>query len=300
MKFFSLYEKNVFYYQYVFNHIRSGKESFVLPSHGSSINHHSNVYILQLLNESHWASILQDLSPSGIKLYIKKQDILENFKDTFGKRISSYVQLSDSQVLEKIYQPYDILSTKEHSKLSILLETYTDTKDIERLKDRLYTIDFWLTHDYIDSLIHDDIASSYDHAQLLGIFATIKETFFGLLIYMTYLQNSQEAHQKDYGAERLLDLYTHTILQDTPNTRSILQEHIVKLLDAHQELLSLRTLLDDNQDYMYIGFNNWTSRIKQHNNGEALKNLSNEDEIWFLGYLKHMTYYNRRFLIPQH
>lgn len=299
MKFFQLYEKNVFYYQYVFNHIRSWKESFVLPSHGSSINHNSNVYIIQLLNEAHRASILQDISPSGIKLYIKKEDILEEFKSLFGGRISKRLQQTNEELIQDIYWRYDILTDSNKANLAQVMQEYVNTKDIERLKDRMYNIDFWIAEDYIDALMRSDISKHYDQSISLGIFATIKETLFGLLLYITYLQNSEESHQKDYSHDQFLDLYIYYLLGDTPETHQIFKDHITQLLTTYRDILSLWTLLDDNQDYMYIWFNNRTSWIKQQNINDLSNSLTSEDEIWLLGYLKHISYYNRRFLIPQ-
>lgn len=70
------------------------------------------------------------------------------------------------------------------------------------------------------------------------------------------------------------------------------------MLDEYSDILSLWILLDDNQDYMYIGFNNRISRCDMHHD-EAKMNISDEDTIRFLSYLKHISYYNRRLLIPQ-
>lgn len=61
----------------------------MLPSQGSIISHESNLFILQLLNESHWAILLQDINPCEIKLFIKKSEILTVFKDLFGDHISA-------------------------------------------------------------------------------------------------------------------------------------------------------------------------------------------------------------------
>jgi hypothetical protein len=70
------------------------------------------------------------------------------------------------------------------------------------------------------------------------------------------------------------------------------------ILDSYKEILSLRVLLDDNQDYMYIWFNNRSTWIEHQDLTLISDALSDEDVIRFMGYLKHMTYYNKRFLIP--
>lgn len=74
---------------------------------------------------------------------------------------------------------------------------------------------------------------------------------------------------------------------------------ITEILTTYQELLSLRTHLDDNQNYMYIGFNNRVSRSQDKIDIILTSDLPREDTIRRLGYLKNITYYNKRYLIPE-
>ncbi len=297
-KFFRLYEKNVFYYQYIFNHVRSGKDSFILPSQASIITHDSNLFIIQLLNESYWSILLQDINRSEIKLYIKKAEILDTFRELFGENISNALKLSHNNLLNTLYAPYGKIGLWDQIIEHIQLTT-TDT-EITNLKDRMYCIDFWLIQKYNTMLIQSHIHHYYDNPILLALFAMIKETLFGFLLYMQYIISCEESHQKSYHSDILIDLYCTTILQSNDSSHHILRIHIKTLLTEYSDILTLWTLLDDNQDYMYIGFNNRNTWSENNDLTNIADSLTDEDLIRFMGYLKHITYYNKRFLIPNH
>lgn len=79
--------------------------------------------------------------------------------------------------------------------------------------------------------------------------------------------------------------------------KPVMVKEIYHMLDRHVDILDIRILLDDNQDYMYIGFNNRVSLPHSTININE-DDISQEDTIRLLGYLKHITYYNRRMLMP--
>lgn len=54
------------------------------------------------------------------------------------------------------------------------------------------------------------------------------------------------------------------------------------ILSEYKEILSLWVLLDDNQDYMYIGFNNRSTWIDNQDLNILSELLSEEDIIWFM------------------
>lgn len=119
-------------------------------------------------------------------------------------------------------------------------------------------------------------------------------------MYIQYIKSCEESHQKDYNSDGLIDLYCTIILHSNESSHHILHTHIKHLVDQYSEVLTLRTLLDDNQDYMYIGFNNWNSWLENHDLNTLNESITDEDTIRFMGYLKHISYYNKRFLIPTH
>ena len=132
----------MFYYQYIFNHVRSGKDSFVLPTKASVISHESNLFIIQLFNESCRSILLQDSYKNDIKLYIKKTEILEIFKGFFGDQITSLIKLEQQDILEYIYRPYDIIGQK--TIISDRIIAYISEDEVSIIKDRMYCLDFWI------------------------------------------------------------------------------------------------------------------------------------------------------------
>ena len=171
-----LYEKNVFYYQYIFNHVRSGKDSFVLPTKASIISHESNLFIIQLWNENARAILLQDSNLSEIKLYIKKTEILDIFRELFGNDISNIIKYSNYDILKYIYAPYDVIGEKSNISDSIIAESTDD--DISIIKDRIYSLDFWIFTRYREKLATANIHHYYESPILLGLYAVLKETLF--------------------------------------------------------------------------------------------------------------------------
>ena len=295
-RFFTLYEKNVFYYQYIFNHVRSGKDSFVLPTKASIISHESNLFIIQLLNESYRSILLQDTYKNEIKLYIKKPEILEMFKELFWEQITWLIKDQHQNILEYIYRPYDIIGTKTNISDNII--AYITEDEVSIIKDRMYCIDFWIFEQTKEKIIASGILSQHESHVILWLFANMKETLFGYILYMQYIISCEESHQKDYHSNHLISLYCHTILQLHWPAAHTLGQLIKETLQSYKDILALWVLLDDNQDYMYIWFNNRSTRIEEKELFILWDSLTDEDIIWFIGYLKHITYYNRRFLIP--
>jgi hypothetical protein len=132
----------------------------------------------------------------------------------------------------------------------------------------------------------------------LGLLATLKETLFWFILYIQYIISCEESHQKNYCSDILIEIYCKYILQSTDMTLEFLQISIKKIIVDYREIFILWTLLDDNQDYMYIGFNNRNVWIENKDISSLVDSLTDEDIIWFMGYLKHINYYNKRFLIP--
>jgi hypothetical protein len=115
---------------------------------------------------------------------------------------------------------------------------------------------------------------------------------------MQYIISCEESHQKDYRSDSLIAIYCHTIAQLSWPAAHLLGKIIKETLHTYKDILALRVLLDDNQDYMYIGFNNRSTWTEDKDIFLLSESLNDEDIIWFIWYLKHITYYNKRFLIP--
>ena len=60
--------------------MRAGKQRFVLPHKTDIKNIYSNISLLKSFDETFIATILQDINPKDIRLYIKNKKIIELFK----------------------------------------------------------------------------------------------------------------------------------------------------------------------------------------------------------------------------
>ncbi|MEI6671873.1 MAG: hypothetical protein WCL02_00460 [bacterium] len=60
--------------------MRAGKQRFTLPHKTNIKNIYSNISLLKSFDEAFIATILQDINPKDIRLYIKNKKIIELFK----------------------------------------------------------------------------------------------------------------------------------------------------------------------------------------------------------------------------
>ena len=74
------YGKNVFFYKHTSENVRAGKQKFILPHKTDIKNIYSNISLLKSVAETFIATILQDINPKDIRLYIKNKKIIELFK----------------------------------------------------------------------------------------------------------------------------------------------------------------------------------------------------------------------------
>lgn len=292
-KFFKQYEQNAFYYQYIFNHIRSGKESFIVPTKATIISHRHNAFVMQLFSEGQWAILLQDLNPCETKLYIRKTEILDQFQEHCRTQMNTLLHVDRRELLSQLYSYIPSIFAPGFS-LDELIDTISD-REVSHLKDRLYCLDFWVVQKAIEAIRPIINYNTEPSILVLGCFATLKETLFGFLLYLTYIVSCEQAHQKNYSSDLLIRLYCESVLPNMPELIATIEN----IWQEYREMLDLWILLDDNQDYMYIGFNNWTIWLEQHGaTRQSLTLLTDEDCLWLRGYYKHITYYNKRFLIP--
>lgn len=135
------------------------------------------MYLIEQFNQTFISMILQDINTKDIKLYVSNNEIITTFKQFFAKKIKKYIDLADkNEFIEQIYQPID----KQLDSISIYQAIKEDinSNDIHRIKESLYTIDFWLAHTIIQKIYHKNIQLTKDYSDIniIGIFANVKET----------------------------------------------------------------------------------------------------------------------------
>ncbi len=103
---------------------------------------YSNNCILKLFESSFIATLLQDLLPKDIKLFIKNPTIVTQFADHFQTKISTIVRQKPLQLLQQAYHHYDpYFSTFSFSDMVM---KYYDKNAVPHIKENMYSPDYWM------------------------------------------------------------------------------------------------------------------------------------------------------------
>ncbi len=291
------YAKNLYYYSYINENIRAGKNKFTMPLKGDTSKVTTNFSVIKLYTEGMIASFFQDLNPKDAKLTIKNTQILEFFKTQFGEQISEMVKLTSNEFLEAFYAP--ILSQIKDSKAFVrVLSSSLQENDLVNLKDALYKLDFWISFSFFRRLESLKLWKQYDDSLLLALFGSIREIFFWLALLFVYLEQDKKSlsHEKN---EILLMIYVRDIL----GIKSKKADQVFKvMLETIKELIPILKLwisLDDNKSFFALIAKNWDSFSAEKSEEQLFASFSGEDLVWFRGLLKNIAYYNKRFVIPR-
>ena len=294
------YGKNVFYYKQTAEQVRAGKQKFILP-HKSGLNKniYSNASLLKSFDINALATLLQDLNPKDIRIYIKNKKIIEVFKSLTGKFISSIVKKTKIPFINFIYG--GLAQHLESKEFLDILHTHLNTQDIYRIKESIYNLDFWMNNSLYQELIYAKINLKKDYADLaiLWIFAKARETLFWFLMYLVYLQDEEKIKKISLHTELLIKIYIQDVLHIDEFYVKKITPILMVILQQYHEILKLWIELDDNKDYLRIWVENWISVVGGRSLEDIKKRITMEDVIWFTGYVKNITYYNKRLLIPQ-
>ena len=290
------YAKNLYYYSYINENIRAGKNKFTMPLKGDTSKVTTNFSVIKLYTEGMITSFFQDLNPKDTKLTIKNTQILELFKTQFGEQISEVVKLTSNEFLEAFYAP--ILSQVKDSKAFVsVLSSSLQENDLVNLKDALYKLDFWISFSFFKKLEALKLWKQYDDALLLALFGSIRETFFGLALLFVYLEQDKKSlsHEKN---EILLMIYVRDILGIKSKKADQVFKVMLETIKEVMPILKLWISLDDNKSFFALIAKNWDSFSAEKSEEQLLASFSGEDLVWFRGLLKNIAYYNKRFVIP--
>ena len=291
------YAKNLYYYSYINENIRAGKNKFSMPLKGDSSKVTTNFSVIKLYTEGMIASFFQDLNPKDTKLTIKNTQILELFKTQFGEQVSEMVKLGADKFLEAFYAP--ILSQIKDSKAFVrVLSSSLQENDLVNLKDALYKLDFWISFSFFKKLEALKLWKQYDDALLLALFGSIRETFFGLALLFVYLEQKEKAPSPQKN-EILLMVYVRDILGIKIKKADQVFKIMVETIEELKPILKLWISLDDNKGFFDLIAKNWDSFCAEKTEDQLLASFSGEDLVWFRGLLKNIAYYNKRFVMPR-
>ncbi len=291
------YAKNLYYYSYINENIRAGKNKFSMPLKGDSSKVTTNFSVIKLYTEGMIASFFQDLNPKDTKLTIKNTQILELFKTQFGEQVSEMVKLGADKFLEAFYAP--ILSQIKDSKAFVrVLSLSLQENDLVNLKDALYKLDFWISFSFFKKLEALKLWKQYDDALLLALFGSIRETFFWLALLFVYLEQKEKAPSREKN-EILLMVYVRDILGIKIKKADQVFKVMVETIEELKPILQLWISLDDNKGFFDLIAKNWDSFCAEKSEDQLLASFSGEDLVWFRGLLKNIAYYNKRFVMPR-
>jgi hypothetical protein len=133
--------------------------------------------------------------------------------------------------------------------------------------------------------------------------ALIRETILWFLIYYQYLQLTQKSGDKLQKLDLSLfkKIYILNILNRDESLLSTWLHLIDTLLEQFWIAFSTFVELDDNKEFFLILKENridFISKLWKKSELEKLNSFSMEDILRLRWVFKHITYYNKRYLIP--
>jgi hypothetical protein len=297
-----IYGKNQAYYQFVNKKIRSWKEKFFIPAWPLKTEAvRATAYLLKSQDEIALTTLLQDCNLRIWKLYVKNKALLDWFQAQYSENISSLIKLSNNEFVYQYYEPIFSKFKLWENVLKILQNAFTD-QDVVRLKNSLYAFDVQLFREVLSMFPRKKFQSLYNDTVMIQNLALLRETLFWFLIYFMYLQNVQwQDGEKKLNLLLLKKLYVSRVL----NWDDSLLLAWIKLLDTLLEqfwsVFSIFVEFDDNKEFLSILKENWLDFLKKlwkKSELEKESSFSIEDLLRLRWVLKHITYYNKRYLIP--
>jgi hypothetical protein len=94
----------------------------------------------------------------------------------------------------------------------------------------------------------------------------------------------------------MIPLFFGEILGIDVSLKPAFQKLVEQLLREFDVALTMFAEFDDNKMFFSLLWENWKDFIKGKTSAQVI--LSAEDLLWLRGTLKHITYYNKRYLIP--
>ncbi len=298
-----VYTKNQAYYQFVSKKIRSWKEKFFIPAgplKSDSIK--ATTYLLKSEDEIALTTLLQDCNPRIWKLYVKNKALLDRFQAQYSEMISPLIKLPTDEFVYQYYEPIFSNFKLWVNVLKILENAFTD-QDVVRLKNSLYAFDVQLFREVISMIPRKKFQSLYNDTVMMQHLALLRETLFWFLIYYRYLQNVQEQDKEKskYNLLLLKKTYILHILNRDSSLFTVWSKLIDTLLEQFWVAFSIFVEFDDNKEFFSILKENRMEFLKKLWKKSELEKenlFSIEDFLRLRWVLKHVTYYNKRYLIP--
>jgi hypothetical protein len=95
-----------------------------------------------------------------------------------------------------------------------VLHDHFTNEDITHLKENLYSLDFWIWQDAIAYMLNHNINLNnvYQNTVLMGICASLRDTLFGYLLYVTFLVHHHRTTIRDQEILVLNTVYFRDVI----------------------------------------------------------------------------------------
>lgn len=297
------YIKNNAYYQFVNKKIRSGKEKFFIPAtpiKTEPIN--ATAFLMQSSDEIALTTLLQDCNPRINKLYVKNKALLNRFQSQYAEEITPLIQNSSNNFVYSYYEPIFSRFKLWENVLKILENAFTE-QDIVRLKNSLYIFDVQLFRYVMKIFPRKKFQSIYSDNIIIQNLALMRETLFWFLVYYQYLELIQKSGNKwkNIDLNLLKKIYILHILHWDGSLLQVWFNLIDTLLKQFWIALSTFVEFDDNKEFFSILRENridFVDKLWKKSEQEQISSFSIEDLLRLRWVFKHITYYNKRYLIP--
>lgn len=162
------------------------------------------------------------------------------------------VHTTDQEFIRAVYQP--LAQHLDNKDFITLLQKSLTSEDIYHIKENIYNLDFWVSQRLFIALKEANVLLHKDYADLniLQMFALIRDTFFGFLIYLTYLISVVPPELTKAYIDLLMSCYLQDIIHIDPYYHTKLARIITHLQADFNEILIHWIAIDDNKDYLKI------------------------------------------------
>lgn len=284
-----------FFYNIVFDGVRSWKASFIVPYIAQETVEYSNkTFLLRQYLKQSFAILTQDIVPKDVKLVTHNNDIVTEFQSTFGESIERRIDLNQLSFVEDHYKSIDqFIWSSIGSHLSLTISS----KELKNIKESAYSLEYWLYNDFIKSVWKSNLCSLMNSTERCIFAAFLRDSLFGCcILYCAMLRKSNEKWITVFQ-RRFLTIYFQYVLWCNEVDLSLFVSLTEDLCLMNLRILNKICEMDDNPYFLEVGLD---CRLLYVNKHEQEDEFLVEDELRLYGYLKHVTYYNKRLIIPNY
>ncbi len=177
------------------------------------------------------------------------------------------------------------------------LSVTTSAWELKNIKESVYTLEYRLYDDFIKSLYKRSLCLLMDSSEKCIFAAFLRDSLLGCCIFYYAMFRKSNEKWLNLSQKRFLSLYFQYALSCNEKDVPSLIELVEELCESNWKILRKICEIDDNPYFLEVGLD---CRLLYMNKHENEDDFLIEDELWLYGYLKHITYYNKRSIIPNY